>query len=98
MPQHFTPTFKQHVEKFAVSGSRFTYVSQGGMRDHLLKQSDATISKYLAMLGESESPSESLMPKVERLVMAWMDGRLPDLAKECGLEPSESALRQRYGG
>lgn len=87
-----------HCEKFAVSGSRFTHVSQGGLRDHLTKQSDGVIAKYLAQLGEPESPSESRMPKVERLVMGWMDGRLPDLAKDCGLEPPEDALRKRYGG
>lgn len=89
--------FNSKTNKFSVSGSRFTFVTSEGVRQCLLQQPVSLINKCLGQLGEPESPSESIMPKVERLVCAWVDGRLPNLAKELGLEPSELDLRRRYG-
>ncbi len=85
------------VRKHSVGGSRFTSVSAEGVREALSKLSQAQIQKYLGQLGEPESPAEALAPKVERLTQAWLDGRLRDLAKDLGLEPTEQDRRRAYG-
>lgn len=96
--EHAAVGQQNHVEKFSIGGSRFTNVTPEGVREKLATCSTAQISKWLGELGEPESPSESLAPKLERLVMGWVDGRLPRLAIELGLEPTELDNRKRYGG